>query len=148
MQDQNYTYLITTKIMATNFSPVFALIPETKTALITGTTTDKSGATLANMVDLVVAAADGTKITWIKFKHVGTSILGQYLIWITDTAGANPRLYQEIQITAIASSVSIAAHEGSVFIPDLQLKSGQKIIVGSTTAGSNIHVTSSIGELG
>ena len=75
--------------MAANISPIFTLIPEIKTALITGTTTDKSGATTTNMVELVVGSTNGTKVTWIKFKHVANSALGQYLVWITDPAGAN-----------------------------------------------------------
>lgn len=132
--------------MAANIAPIFALKPETKLALITAATTDKSGATPANMVDLVTAATDGTKITWIKFKHAGNSTAGLYLIWITDTSGANPRLYAELTIAAVTSSASVATNENVVFTPDLQLKSGQKIVVGATTATSNIHVTASIGD--
>jgi hypothetical protein len=132
--------------MAANIAPIFALIPETRRTVITGTTTDKSGATPANIVDLVTATTDGTKVTWIKFKHVGTSTAGQYLVWITDTAGANPRLYAELAIAAVTSSVTVATNENTLFTPDLQLKSGQKIQVGATTANTNIHVTASIGD--
>lgn len=132
--------------MAANIAPIFALKPETKLALITAATTDKSGATPANMVDLVTAATDGTKITWIKFKHVGTSTGGLYLIWITDTSGANPRLYAELTIASVTPSSTVSTNENVVFMPDLQLKSGQKIVVGATTATSNIHVTASIGD--
>ncbi len=132
--------------MAANIAPIFALTPETKTARITGTTTDKTGATTANMVDLVTGATDGTKVTWIKFKHVGTSTAGLYLIWITDTAGANPRLYAELAIAAITSSATVATNENTLLSPDLQLKSGQKIQVGATTATTNIDVTASIGN--
>jgi hypothetical protein len=132
--------------MAANISPIFALIPETKGVAITGTTTDKTGATTANMVDLVTGATDGTKVTWIKFKHVGTSTAGLYLMWITDTAGANPRLYAELPIAAVTSSGTVATNENTIFTPDLQLKAGQKIQVGATTANTNIHVTASIGD--
>jgi hypothetical protein len=98
------------------------------------------------MVDLVTGATDGTKVTWIKFKHVGTSTAGLYLMWITDTAGANPRLYAELAIAAVTSSATVATNENTLFTPDLQLKSGQKIVVGATTANTNIHVTASIGD--
>lgn len=132
--------------MAANVQPVFALKPETKTAIITGTTTDKSGATAANMVDLVSGATDGTKVTWIKAKHSGNSGAGQILIWITNTAGANPRLYAEISTSAVTSSATVATNENTLFTPDLQLKSGQKIQVGATVVSSNIHITASIGD--
>ena len=132
--------------MAANVQPVFALKPETKTAIITGTTTDKSGATTANMVDLVTGATDGTKVTWIKFKHIGNSVAGLYLIFITDPSGANPRLYAEMSIAAVSSSNSSSTDENTLFVNDLQLKSGQKIIVGATTVASNIHITASTGD--
>lgn len=132
--------------MAANIAPIFALVPEIKRAVITATTTDKTGATPANLVDLVTGATDGTKVTWIKFKHAGSSTAGIYLVFITDTAGANPRLYAEIAITAIGSSTTVLSHENTLFIADFQLKAGQKILVGATSAASNIHVTASTGD--
>jgi hypothetical protein len=132
--------------MAANVSPIFALVPEVKRAIITLTTTDKSGATPANLVELVTGATDGTKVTWIKFKHVGNSTAGLYLIFITDTSGLNPVLYAELVITAITSAANVATHENIILLSDLQLKSGQKILVGATTVTSNIHVTASVGD--
>ena len=132
--------------MAANTKPIFALSPETRLAAITGTTTDKSGATTANIVDLVTASTDGTKVTQIKYKHVGNSTAGIFLVWVTDTAGANPRLLSESTYAAITSSATVATAEGTLIFNDLQLKSGQKIQVGATTATTNIHVTAQIGN--
>lgn len=129
-----------------NFKPVFALEPETVRAVITGTTTDKSGATTANIVDLVTAATDGTKVTQIVYKHVGNSGAGILLVWVTDTAGANPRLLAESTYAAVTSSTTVATAGGTLIFNDLQLKSGQKIQVGATVTTSNIHVTASIGN--
>ena len=132
--------------MAANTKPIFALSPETRLAAITGTTTDKSGATTANIVDLITATTDGTKVTQIKYKHVGNSTAGIFLVWVTDTAGANPRLLAESTYAAVTSSATVATAEGTLVFNDLQLKSGQKIQVGATTATTNIHVTASIGN--
>lgn len=132
--------------MAANKEPIFALVPEVKRAVITAATTDKSGAIPANLVELVTGAADGTKVTWIKFKHVGNSTAGQYLIFVTDTSGTNPRLFGDAPITSITSTAAVATHEFLFALPDFQLKSGQKILVGATTATSNIHVTASTGD--
>lgn len=132
--------------MPANVQPLFALVPEIKTAVITAATTDKSGAIPGNLVELVNGSLEGSKITWIKFKHVGSSTNGLYLIFITDTSGANPRLYAEMVITTITSTNTVATNENTLFTPDLQIKSGQKILVGATTAASNIHVTASIGN--
>lgn len=133
--------------MAANFQPVFALKPETKVnCIITAATTDKSGATTTNIKDLLTAATDGTKVTWIKFKHVGNSTAGIFLIWITDTAGSNPTLFYEQSYTTITSGTTTATAEGTIYFNDLQLKSGQKIQVAATVYNTNIHVTASIGD--
>lgn len=132
--------------MSQNTSPVFALKPETKLAIITATTTDKSGATTANIKDLLTAAVDGTKVTRIKFKHAGNSSAGIFLVWITDTAGANPLLSYEYIYAAGTSSTTVVTAEGELFLPDLNLKAGQKIQVGATVVTSSIHVHASIGD--
>ena len=133
--------------MAANTLAVFSLKPDTKVnVIITATTTDKSGATPANIKDLFTASTDGTKVTWIRFKHVGTSAAGIALVWITDTAGANPTLYGETTYSAITSSITVATAEANFYFNDLQLKSGQKIQVGATVVSSNIYVTSGIGD--
>lgn len=133
--------------MAANTNPIFALVPETKVnCIITGTTTDKSGATTANIKDLLTAATDGTKVTWIKFKHVGNSTAGIFLIWITDTNGANPTLFYEQTYSSINSSTTVATAEGTILFNDLQLKAGQKIQVGATVVTTNIHVLASTGD--
>jgi hypothetical protein len=144
-QQQDFIYLTITN-MSANIAPIFSLVPEIKRAVITASTTDKSGATPANLVDLVEGATYGTKVTWIKFKHVENSTAGQYLVFITDTAGANPRLYVELIIAAVTSSATVATNENTLLLPDMQLKAGQKILVGATTATSNIHVTASVGD--
>lgn len=132
--------------MAANTKPVFALEPETRLATITGTTTDKSGATTANIVDLVTATTDGTKVTQIVYKHVGNSGAGILLVWVTDTSGANPHLLAESTYAAVTSSATVATAGGTLIFNDLQLRSGQKIQVGATVVTTNIHVTASIGN--
>jgi len=132
--------------MAANTNPVFALSPETKRAVITTATTDKSGATTTNLVELVLAATDGTKVTRISYKHVGTSTAGIFMVFITDTSGANLRLYDEQIYSAVTSSNTAATAGGTLIYPDLQLRSGQKIFVGATTANTNIHAFASTGD--
>lgn len=132
--------------MAANTSPIFALTPETRLGTITTATTDKSGATTTNLVDIVTGAVDGTKITQVKYKHVGNSSAGIFMLFITDTSGANHRLYAESTYTAITSSTTVATAEGTLFFRDLQLKSGQKLVAGATVVTTNIHVTASIGN--
>lgn len=132
--------------MAANTAPIFALIPETKVAKITATTTDKSGATTTNIVDVLTAATDGTKITKIKFKFEGTSTAGTFLIWISDTTNTTNYLFDETTYDAITSSTTVATEGKTLLYSDLQLKSGQRLKVGATTVNTTIHVTASIGD--
>lgn len=129
-----------------NIDALFPYTPFIAHARITGATTDKSGATTANIQILYTAQPYGDKCSWIKFKHVGTSTTGTFLIWITDTAGANPRLYAEQVFTGAASSATVATVEYTFTFDDLELDEGQQIWVACTTAGSNIDVNGQIGK--
>ena len=127
--------------MAANTSPIFALIPETKIVTVTAATTDRTGATTTNLAELLTAATDGTKITQIGAKVAGTNTSCLVLIFITDTSGANPKLYDEIALAPITASTTQASFRDVTAYSDLQLKSGQKVLVGTTVsqaAGVNI----------
>jgi hypothetical protein len=117
-----------------NTSPIFALVPETKIVTVTDATTDRTGATTTNLVELLTAATDGTKITQIGAKVAGDNTACLVLIFITDTAGANPKLYDEIGLLAITASTTVTSERAVTAYSDLQLKSGQKVLVGITVA--------------
>jgi hypothetical protein len=120
--------------MAANTSPIFALVPETKIVTVTAATTDRTGATTTNLAELLTAGTDGTKITQIGAKVAGTNTACLVLIFITDTAGANPKLYDEIGLEAITASTTVTSQRAVTAYSDLQLKSGQKVLVGTTVA--------------
>jgi hypothetical protein len=117
-----------------NTSPIFALVPETKIVTVTAATTDRTGATTTNLAELLTAGTDGTKITQIGAKVAGDNTACLVLIFITDTAGANPKLYDEIAIVPITASTTQASFRDVTAYSDLQLKSGQKVLVGTTVA--------------
>lgn len=117
-----------------NTSPIFALVPETKIVTVTAATTDRTGATTTNLAELLTAATDGTKITQIGAKVAGTNTACLVLIFITDTAGANPKLYDEIGLEPITATTLVTSERQVTAYSDLQLKSGQKVLVGITVA--------------
>jgi hypothetical protein len=123
--------------MAANTQPIFALVPETKIVTVTAATTDRTGATTTNLVELLTAGTDGTKITQIGAKVAGTNAATLVLIFITDTAGANPKLFDEIVLNAITASTTVTSQRNVTAYSDLQLKSGQKVLVGTTVAITN-----------
>jgi hypothetical protein len=117
-----------------NTSPIFALVPETKIVTVTDATTDRTGATTTNLVELLTAGTDGTKITQIGAKVAGDNTACLVLIFITDTAGANPKLYDEIGLDPVTPTTLITSERQVSAYSDLQLKSGQKVLVGITVA--------------
>ena len=117
-----------------NTSPIFALVPETKIVTVTAATTDRTGATTTNLAELLTAATDGTKITQIGAKIAGTNNTTSVLIFITDTGGSNPKLFDEIKLEGITASTTQPSFRNVTAYSDLQLKSGQKVLVGITVA--------------
>ena len=129
-----------------NTQPIFAITPQIPTVTITGTTTAKDMSVTTNVKLLYTAASNGTKVSQIGYKFVGTSTAGILLIWITDTAGLNPILYDEILYGAVTSSSTVATARIVNSYSDLELKAGQQIWVGATTVNTNIYVFSQIGD--
>jgi len=128
-----YTYFITTK-MAANTSPIFALSPELSFATVTGATTDRTGATMTNTVTLLTAATNGTKITQIGAKVAGDNAATLVLIFISDSSGANFKLFDEIGLSAITATTAVTSQRAVTSYADLQLKAGQVVKVGTTVA--------------
>jgi hypothetical protein len=127
--------------MPANTSPIFALSPELAIATVTDATTDRTGATMTNTVTLLTAATNGTKITQIGAKVAGTNAATLILIFVSDTTGANFKLFDEIGLSAVTASTTTTSQRVVTAYSDLQLKAGQVVKVGTTvaiTAGVNI----------
>ena len=120
--------------MPANTSPIFALTPELAFATVTAATTDRTGATMTNTVTLLTAATNGTKITQIGAKVAGTNAATLVLIFVSDSSGANFKLFDEIGLTAVTASNSISSQRAVTAYSDLQLKAGQVVKVGITVA--------------
>tara|TARA_R110000868_G_scaffold68371_4_gene202027 strand:- start:1526 stop:1930 length:405 start_codon:yes stop_codon:yes gene_type:complete len=122
--------------MPANLQPIFALVPETSFATVTAATTDRTGATMTNTVTLLTATTNGTKITQIGAKVAGTNAATLVLIFISDTSGANFKLFDEIALAAVTPSTVITSQRAVTAYADLQLKAGQVVKVGTTVAVS------------
>ena len=120
--------------MPANTSPIFALSPELAIATVTTATTDRTGATMTNTVTLLTAATNGTKITQIGAKVAGTNASTLVLIFVSDSSGANFKLYDEIVLAAITASTTQTSQRAVTAYSDLQLKAGQVVKVGTTVA--------------
>jgi len=124
-----------------NTNPIFALTPDVPIVTVTAATTDRTGATTTNLVNLLTATSSGTKITQIGAKVAGNNVATLVLIFITDTAGANPKLFDEIALPAVTAGNTTTSQRQVNVYSDLQLKAGQVVKVGATViSGGNINI--------
>lgn len=118
--------------MAANVSPIFTLVPQCSTGTITAANTARDGS--GTLVTAFTAGTNGSLLSKITFTNsaaaVGASALKVMRIFITDAAGANPRIRGEILLPAITSSnIVIGATSTFTFTDGLVLKSGQIVKV-------------------
>jgi hypothetical protein len=132
--------------MPANTNPIFALDPDLPGVAISGATTDKSGATAINIVELFTFGTFGGKNGWIKFKFTGTSTAGTALVWALGSDGVTKILIAEALYGAVTSSTIVATAEVLISTLDWNLRPSQKLFVGATTVNTVIHVTAGVGD--
>lgn len=118
-------------------------------AVLSAATTDKTGATTTNIVDILTGVAAGTEITEIQVKADGNPADCIILIFLHN--GTDYRLYTEIDIDDPApGSTTVPAYEQTryytgIFLPTASWKIAAAITV-VPTAGS-VNVFASGGDL-
>jgi hypothetical protein len=120
--------------MPANTSPIFALVPELSSATVTLATTDRTGATMGNTAILLTAGANGAKITQFIAKAAGSNPSTIILIFVSDSTGANFKLFDELGVAAVNATALVTAQRAVNTYTDLQLKAGQVVRVGTTIA--------------
>jgi hypothetical protein len=118
-------------------------------AVLSAATTDKTGATVTNIVDILTGVAAGTEITELAVKADGDPADCVILIFIHN--GTNYVLYTEIDIgNPAAGSTTVPAYEETryytgLFLPSASFKVAAAITV-VPTAGS-VAVWASGGDI-
>jgi hypothetical protein len=123
--------------MPQNTSPIFALTPNLAQAYLSGTYTDRTGVT-AGLTTLVTAGASGSKITQIGVKFTGNTITGSLMVFVTNTAGANPRIFDEIPIPVFTVTAVTGSYRAVTSYSDFQINSGSRVQVGVTALSSSV----------
>lgn len=119
-------------------------------AVLSAATTDKTGATTTNIVDILTGVAAGTEITEVNIKADGDPADSTVLIFIHN--GTDYRLYDEIDLgDPDAGSTTVAAYGPTfryytgLYLPTASFKIAAAITV-VPTAG-NVNVWASGGDL-
>ncbi len=131
-------------------SPAFWANRRFGRAVLSAATTDKTGATTTNIIDMITGVAAGTEITEINVKADGDPVDCIILIFVHN--GTDYRLYDEIDIgNPAAGSTTVAAYGPDfhyytgLFLPTASFKVAAAITV-VPTAGS-VNVFASGGDL-
>lgn len=131
--------------MAPNTSPIFTDIPNALPATISVANTERifSAGTL---VTVVTGATDGTRIEALKAVAAVATTAGVVRYWITDAAGANPKLFEERLVTAITPSVTVKVFEDFwVLDKPIVLASGQ-LLRASTQIAETFNIFAIAGD--
>jgi hypothetical protein len=114
-------------------------------AVLSAATTDKTGATTTNIVDILTGVASGTEITEIQVKADGDPADSIILIFVHN--GTDYRLYTEFDIgNPAAGSTTVAAYEETryytgLFLPSTSFKIAAAITVVPTAGSVNVWVS-------
>lgn len=122
--------------MPANTTPIFTLTPFAKSARIATANANRDGT--GTVADLVTGGTNGSRVDRVQIKASVTTTAGMIRFYVTDTAGANPRLVKEIPVTAITASGTVASFDYDWVrgdgLPLVVLASGQKLQVSTNNA--------------
>ena len=138
--------------MPANTTPIFTLTPNCPVVEITAANTARDGS--GTLVTLFTAGANGSRVESITFTSAqATAALSSAMVgrvFLTDTAGANPRLINEIVLTAVTASATVVGATNTIlFSNGLIIPSGCLIKVAqSVYAGvqDKVHVVAKGGN--
>ncbi len=125
--------------MPANIAPVFVLTPNCPSALIDAANTARDGS--GALVTLFTAGSEGSRLDSIIFTSAqptpAASAARVCRVFVTDTSGNNPRLLQEVSMTAVTASATVIGATSTItFTNGLFLKSGQIVKVAQSVRGS------------
>lgn len=113
--------------MAANTAPIFTLTPNCPVVAVAAANTARDGS--GSLVTLFTAGADGSRIESITFTSAqataaaSSAMVGR--VFLTDSAGANPRLISEVVIaTATPSDTVIGATSTITYTDGLIIPTG------------------------
>ena len=138
--------------MPANTAPIFTQFPNCPVVTITAANTARDGS--GSLVTLFTAGTNGSLLSKVTFTNsqatAGVSVLKVMRIFVTDTAGANPKLRGEVLLpTLTPSNTVIGATATFTFTDGLVLKSGQIVKVSQSlcaTAADNSDVVAEGGD--
>lgn len=125
--------------MPANTTPIFITQGNFTIGRIAAANTGSDGS--GTLVTIVTAGTNGTRVDGVRFRNAQATAAASsamvHRIFLTDTAGANPRLIGEVATaTATRSTTAIGAASIYTFDQPIIMKSGQIMSVCQSVYGS------------
>jgi hypothetical protein len=137
--------------MPANTSPIFTLTPKATTSRITTADGSRDGNSIPNSVVAFTAGASGSRLDFITF--TGSNVTGSAStakvcrVFLTDTAGSNPRLISEAVLSAVTpSATAIGTTTTITYTNGLILNSGQIVRVAMSAGADQVDVLARGGD--
>lgn len=130
--------------MPANINPIFTGVPKAATGTIALANTARDGS--GTLLTLFTSGANGSRVDFITFTSSqvtpAASAARVQRIFLTDTAGANPKLIGEIALPAVTpSATAIGATTTFTFTNGLIINVGQIVKVSQSVYGSAADAT-------
>jgi hypothetical protein len=129
--------------MADNINPLFGLTPKAPSVNISTANTARDG---TGTLGTLLTAAKKTMVTKIWYKATGNTTAGMIRLFLTDTDGNNPRMFDELIVSAITVTSNTKGAEGYINYGQFVIESGQ-VIKCSTHIAESFNVFCSAAEL-
>lgn len=118
--------------MPINTAPIFIAVPRLESCRISAANVNRDGS--GTLVQLWVAGTNGSRVDYVIFTNaspgIGAAVAKVWRIFISDSAGANPRLINEQNVAAVTSSATAQGQTSTVIMTNGRLmKPGQILYV-------------------
>lgn len=117
--------------MTANTDPIFTLTPNVGMAEVDSANTESDGT--GDLDTLFTAGANGSMVFILRWHNAQSSAAASTAnvirFFVTDTGGANPRLWHEVAIPAVTRTTAVVGAGGAYNTGGLALASGQLIKV-------------------
>jgi hypothetical protein len=118
-------------------SPVFAVTPRIGMAQVSVANTNRDG-TGTGLVDVIVGATTGTKISEVVVEATVTTTAGMVRLFLND--GTTTRLFDEITVAAATASNTARTTRVSTLYQNLTLPSNAWKLIAGTSIANAINV--------
>lgn len=98
--------------MPANTNPIFTLVPVVSSCVIATANTHLDGT--GTLGTVITGASNGTRVQKITIKSLGTTTAGMVRLFLFD--GTNTRLWQEVPVTAITASATVASFSAVILL--------------------------------